>query len=63
MSGTRALLFIYGSLKRGQLNHRVIADQEYRGDARTEPRYRVISLGKYGGLGSVSLLTGPGRGG
>lgn len=45
-----AILFIYGSLKRGQSNHRILADQEYLGDAVTEPRYRIIQLGKYGGL-------------
>jgi gamma-glutamylaminecyclotransferase len=44
------VLFIYGSLKRGQSNHRVIADQEYRGEAVTMPRYRIIDLGRYGGL-------------
>jgi gamma-glutamylaminecyclotransferase len=44
------VLFIYGSLKRGQSNHCVIADQEYLGEAVTAPRYRIIDLGKYGGL-------------
>lgn len=47
---SKTILFIYGSLKRGQPNHRVIADQQYLGEATTEPRYRIIDLGKYGGL-------------
>ena len=46
----KTILFIYGSLKRGHLNHRRIADQEYLGNAVTQPHYRIISLGKYGGL-------------
>jgi gamma-glutamylaminecyclotransferase len=45
-----AILFVYGSLKRGHRNHRLIADQEYLGEAATEPRYRVIDLGRYPGL-------------
>ena len=46
----KTILFIYGSLKRGHLNHHRIADQEYLGDAITEPHYRIIAIGKYGGL-------------
>ena len=46
----KTVLFIYGSLKRGHLNHPRIADQEYLGDAVTEPDYRIIAIGKYGGL-------------
>jgi gamma-glutamylcyclotransferase (GGCT)/AIG2-like uncharacterized protein YtfP len=45
-----AVLFIYGSLKRGHSNHRLIAGQTYLGEAVTEPRYRVIDLGQYGGM-------------
>lgn len=46
----RTILFIYGSLKRGQANHRLIADQEYLGEAVTDSRYRIVHLGRYGGL-------------
>jgi gamma-glutamylaminecyclotransferase len=46
----RTILFVYGTLKRGLCNHRLIADQEYLGEARTEPRYRVIDLGPHPGL-------------
>ena len=44
------ILFVYGTLKRGLRNHRLIADQVYLGEAATEPRYRVIDLGPYPGL-------------
>jgi gamma-glutamylcyclotransferase (GGCT)/AIG2-like uncharacterized protein YtfP len=43
-------LFVYGTLKRGQRNHRLIADQRFLGEATTEPRYRVFDLGPYPGL-------------
>jgi gamma-glutamylaminecyclotransferase len=46
----KAILFLYGSLKRGHRNHRLVADQEYLGETVTEPRYRVIDLGRYPGL-------------
>jgi gamma-glutamylcyclotransferase (GGCT)/AIG2-like uncharacterized protein YtfP len=45
-----AILFLYGSLKLGGENHRLVADQEYLGPAVTEARYRVVSLGRYPGL-------------
>lgn len=44
------ILFVYGTLKRGLRNHRLIADQHFLGEAVTEPRYRVIDLGPYPGL-------------
>ena len=47
---SKTLLFVYGTLKRGLGNHRLIADQEYLGEVMTEPRYRVIDLGPYPGL-------------
>src|SRR5262249_39279916 len=50
MESPNTVLFLYGSLKRGHSNHRLIADQQYLGDAVTEPRYRIIELGQYGGL-------------
>ena len=46
----KAILFVYGTLKRGQRNHRLLADQQYLGEAATEPRYRVFDLGPYPGL-------------
>ena len=44
------ILFFYGTLKWGERNHRLIADQQFLGEASTEPRYRVFDLGPYPGL-------------
>ena len=44
------LLFIYGTLKRGCTNHREIADQDYLGEARTPPGYRLFVVADYPGL-------------
>jgi gamma-glutamylaminecyclotransferase len=46
----KTILFFYGSLKRGYSNHHRVAGQEYLGDAVTEPGYRIIQIGRYGGL-------------
>ena len=46
----KTILFVYGTLMRGQRNHSLIADQEYLGEAVTEPRYRAIDLGDHPGL-------------
>ena len=46
----KTILFFYGSLKRGYSNHHRIAGQQYLGDAASEPRYRIIELGEYGGM-------------
>jgi gamma-glutamylcyclotransferase (GGCT)/AIG2-like uncharacterized protein YtfP len=48
MSST--VLFVYGSLRRGRENHRLMAGQEYLGPARTLPLYRLLHLGAYPGL-------------
>src|SRR6478735_3384273 len=50
MPDGKTILFLYGSLKRGHSNHPLVADQEYLGEAVTEPRYRIVDLGRYGGL-------------
>ena len=46
----KTLLFVYGTLKRGLRNHRLLADHEFRGEATTAARYRVIDLGAHPGL-------------
>ena len=50
MENAKTILFLYGSLKRGHPNHHLMAGQEYLGEAVTEPRYRIIGLGRYGGM-------------
>jgi gamma-glutamylaminecyclotransferase len=44
------LVFVYGTLKRGGKNFRLLADQEFVGEATTAPRYRVYDLGPWPGL-------------
>jgi gamma-glutamylcyclotransferase (GGCT)/AIG2-like uncharacterized protein YtfP len=44
------ILFVYGTLMRGGVRHRVLADQRFLGDARTQPRYALYDLGAYPGL-------------
>lgn len=44
------ILFVYGTLKRGERNHRLIADQRFVREAVTAPVYRVIDLGSHPGM-------------
>jgi gamma-glutamylaminecyclotransferase len=46
----RTTLFLYGTLKRGEKSHRLMAGQRFVGAAATEPRYRLHDLGPYPGL-------------
>jgi gamma-glutamylcyclotransferase (GGCT)/AIG2-like uncharacterized protein YtfP len=46
----RSKLFFYGSLKRGYENHFRLAGQEFLGEAVTEPFYRIVAVGGWGGL-------------
>jgi gamma-glutamylaminecyclotransferase len=41
------LLFVYGTLKRGQRNHRLLADQRFVGPAVTAPGFRLYDLGPH----------------
>ena len=43
-------VFVYGTLKRGQCLHHVLADQEFLGQAQTKPVYVMVSLGDFPGL-------------
>jgi len=44
------LVFVYGTLKHGGRNHRLLAGAEYVGPARTERKYRLIDCGPYPAL-------------
>lgn len=44
------LLFVYGTLKRGERNHGFLRGQEYLRPARTLPHYRLYNCGPYPGL-------------
>lgn len=47
---TRSLLFVYGTLKRGQSNEFRMGDSECLGPVRTLPIYRLYSLGWHPGM-------------
>jgi gamma-glutamylaminecyclotransferase len=42
---SRVILFIYGTLKRGQKSHHFLAGQEFLREAATMPLYRLYGLG------------------
>lgn len=44
------LVFVYGTLKRGGRNHRLLSGAEFVGLARTERKYRLIDCGPYPAL-------------
>lgn len=44
------LVFVYGTLKRGGVNHHWIDRQQFVGVARTLPLYRMYDLGGYPGM-------------
>jgi gamma-glutamylaminecyclotransferase len=46
----KTILFLYGTLKRGQKNHHFMADQEFLGEASTMPLYRLYALGWHPGM-------------
>jgi gamma-glutamylaminecyclotransferase len=47
---TRAIVFVYGTLKRGHVRHFALAGQRFLGEARTRPQYRMVNLGSYPAL-------------
>jgi gamma-glutamylcyclotransferase (GGCT)/AIG2-like uncharacterized protein YtfP len=57
---TRTLVFVYGTLKRGQVRHFALKGQRLVGDARTRPRYRMVNLGSYPALieGGATAIAG-----
>jgi gamma-glutamylaminecyclotransferase len=58
MTGQR--VFVYGTLKRGGSNHRLMARAAFLGTHRTEPAFRMLHLGTYPGAlsGGGTALTG-----
>jgi gamma-glutamylaminecyclotransferase len=47
---SKTLLFVYGTLKTGQSNEKMLDGQEFVGPARTLPIYRLYGLGWHPGL-------------
>ena len=50
MKPPKKLLFVYGTLKRGCSNHHFLTDQEFLGEARTTPGFRLYELGGHPGM-------------
>ena len=50
MNETGEYVFIYGTLKRGERNHRLLAGERFVGEAVTEPLYRLYDCGAYPAL-------------
>ena len=47
---SKTILFIYGTLKRGQKSHHFLAGQEFLGEATTMPLYRLHHLSWHPGM-------------
>ena len=43
-------VFVYGTLLRGEVNHRLLKDAEFVGGAVTAPEYELIDLGAFPGM-------------
>ena len=50
-------VFVYGSLKRGFVNHHLIARAKFLGVGTTRPRFAMLNLGRYPGVvrGNVAI--------
>jgi gamma-glutamylcyclotransferase (GGCT)/AIG2-like uncharacterized protein YtfP len=50
MKSDKKLVFVYGTLKRGCSNHHFLTGQEFVGEARTAPGFRLYQLGGHPGM-------------
>ena len=46
----KTAIFVYGTLQRGQRNHKRVLGQQFRVAAQTLPRYRLYDCGRYPAL-------------
>ena len=61
MPSNATLLFIYGTLKRGDVRTSLLDGQAYLGQVKTAPHYRLYSVGDYPALVEAAPLNLPGR--
>jgi gamma-glutamylcyclotransferase (GGCT)/AIG2-like uncharacterized protein YtfP len=56
----KELVFVYGSLRRGQSHQALLRHAKYVGVHKTEPRYTMFSLGAFPAVvaGGCSVITG-----
>jgi len=48
--GDTTILFVYGTLKRGQRNHLLMREARFLGEAVTAPEYTLLDLGLFPGM-------------
>ena len=51
------LIFVYGTLKRGERNHHFMTGQTFVAEARTLPGFRLYDLGDYPGMVADATAT------
>jgi gamma-glutamylcyclotransferase (GGCT)/AIG2-like uncharacterized protein YtfP len=58
MGNERQLVFVYGTLRKGEINHNLLESSEFIGGYVTEPKFELHDLGEYPGLveGTSSIV-------